>query len=472
MNPFDLNLFWWTPLVRLLTDGLRLFATPLEGSFPPGVAGGLAIILFTLAIRLLLLPLSLQQVKSQKAQMAIQPEMKVIQKRYKGDREGLAKAQMQLYKERGVNPAAGCLPMLVQMPILFGMYSALTVLASQGLSLPAATQKTIEPGRVVYAAEKTEHPLPSNQFTLFSFEVTPRSNAPIELAFAPEGTALAYVGQPLLAGTQNLTLTPGQSTSTPNTPNTPGGKASLFLRPGGTRNADGTLDRNVQVQVGRPYVVEAEIQASGTRVDRAQALLTFDPALADAANIETPVLQDVAFKSAFLWLPSLGEPDVLGTVFGIGIPGFLLILMTITSFLSQRMTVVVSDDPQQQAMMKSMAFMPLMYLFFFLQTPAGLVLYWFVSNLFQMIQQYFTTGLGTLAGDLKRFTNRDLQPPWAHVPGVVDTSSSTTHASANGTGAEDTDMTKPARGGRTNGAVANVRIARPSAGKGRKRGKR
>ena len=67
--------------------------------------------------------------------------------------------------------------------------------------------------------------------------------------------------------------------------------------------------------------------------------------------------------------------------------------MTITSFVSQRMTTMPTEDPQQQAMMRSMAFMPLMYLFFFVNTPAGLVLYWLTSNVFSMFQQYFTVGL-------------------------------------------------------------------------------
>ena len=68
----------------------------------------MAIILFTILLRVLLLPLSLIQIRSQRHQMAIQPELKELQRRFKGDREGLAKAQMQLYKDRGVNPAAGC----------------------------------------------------------------------------------------------------------------------------------------------------------------------------------------------------------------------------------------------------------------------------------------------------------------------------------------------------------------------------
>ena len=126
----------WNPLiVHPLEQGLRLLATPLENSFGPGAAGGLAIILFTIFLRLVLMPLSLVQIRSQRAQMSIQPEVKAIQKKFKGDREGLARAQMALYKERGINPAAGCVPLLIQMPILFGMYAAMNQLATQGNTL-------------------------------------------------------------------------------------------------------------------------------------------------------------------------------------------------------------------------------------------------------------------------------------------------------------------------------------------------
>src|SRR5262245_24777422 len=98
--------------------GLRAIAEPLQSwGLAPGLAGGLSIILFTIILRLLLVPLSLVQIRSQRAQMAIQPEMKALQKKYKGDREGMARAQMALYRERGVNPAAGCLPLLLQLRI-------------------------------------------------------------------------------------------------------------------------------------------------------------------------------------------------------------------------------------------------------------------------------------------------------------------------------------------------------------------
>src|SRR5204863_892057 len=122
-------------IVHPLEQGLRLLATPLEGVVGPGAAGGLAIILFTIFLRLVLVPLSLVQIRSQRAQMAIQPEVKAIQRKFKCDREGLARAEMALYKERGINPAAGCLPLVIQMPILFGMYAAMSQLATVGLTL-------------------------------------------------------------------------------------------------------------------------------------------------------------------------------------------------------------------------------------------------------------------------------------------------------------------------------------------------
>src|SRR5438477_8095091 len=162
--------------------GLEFVAAPLLGVVSAGVAGGLAIIIFTIFLRLILLPLSLVQIRSQRAQMAIQPEMKGIQRKFKGDREGLARAQMALYKERGINPAAGCLPLVIQMPILFGMYAAMSQLATVGLTLDQVTQSQIQSGQVVYAAERHTDPLPYNQFVLAELHVVPHGTNPITIS--------------------------------------------------------------------------------------------------------------------------------------------------------------------------------------------------------------------------------------------------------------------------------------------------
>lgn len=86
---------------------------------------GLAIVVLTLIIKLVLFPLTLQQLKSMRATQALQPQMAEIRRKYAKDQQGQALAMQQLYKEYGINPAAGCLPLLIQMPVLYGLFFAL-----------------------------------------------------------------------------------------------------------------------------------------------------------------------------------------------------------------------------------------------------------------------------------------------------------------------------------------------------------
>ena len=86
---------------------------------------GVAIILLTILIKMLLYPLTVKQVKSMKAMQELSPKMKKIQEKYKDNPQVMQQKGGALYKEAGVNPLAGCLPLLIQMPILMGMYYAL-----------------------------------------------------------------------------------------------------------------------------------------------------------------------------------------------------------------------------------------------------------------------------------------------------------------------------------------------------------
>jgi YidC/Oxa1 family membrane protein insertase len=83
---------------------------------------GIAIILFTAGIKTLLLPLTIKQVQSTSKMGELQPQMQEIQKKYKDDKEKQSAELMKLYQESKVNPAGGCLPLLIQMPILFSLY--------------------------------------------------------------------------------------------------------------------------------------------------------------------------------------------------------------------------------------------------------------------------------------------------------------------------------------------------------------
>ncbi len=100
-----------------------------------GVLGswGLAIILFTILVKVVTWPLTSKQIKSTKAMQELQPRLKAMQEKYKDDREAQTRETMKLYQEMGVNPAMGCLPMLLQFPVWIGLYQAILKLASDGL---------------------------------------------------------------------------------------------------------------------------------------------------------------------------------------------------------------------------------------------------------------------------------------------------------------------------------------------------
>ena len=103
---------------------------------------GIAIVAVTVVIRLLLYPLFVAQIRSQRVMQEIGPAMNEIRAKYGKDRQKVTEEQMKLYKERGYNPASGCLPLVVQMPILFAMDAAflqapdLTGESLRGILLP------------------------------------------------------------------------------------------------------------------------------------------------------------------------------------------------------------------------------------------------------------------------------------------------------------------------------------------------
>jgi YidC/Oxa1 family membrane protein insertase len=219
---------------------------------------GLGIILFTIVVKTLTLPLTLKSMRSMKRMQALQPHLQQLQKQHKNDKEKLMQEQMSLYREHGVNPVAGCLPMLVQMPVWLALYGALSHLATD-----------------------------LNRF--------------------PE------------------------------------------------------------------------------------------------------------FAQPFLWIPNLGQPEFLMENFPYQLP-ILAILTGVTQWMTTRMSMQPTSDPQQQMMNQMMQFMPIMFLFFSLSVPAGLVLYWVTSNIYQMVQQYFLTGWGQLHPNIL-FANRGpVAPPPRSTP--------------------------------------------------------
>jgi YidC/Oxa1 family membrane protein insertase len=255
------HLFLYQPLV----NGLILFYKILFANL------GLAIIVLTVAIRAILIPLTSPSLKAAKKMQALTPQLEKLKKKYQNDKQGFARAQLELYRQHGANPAAGCLPQIVQLLILIALFQAF----SQVLK--------------------------------------------------PDGAAVIV-------------------------------KLNEVLYP----------------------------------------VLQLPP--------------QTVFNLKFLYL-DLAKPDTVRLPgFTLPLPGIFLILAALTQFLSSKMMSPAvnlqmaetkktpgKEDDMATMMQKQMLYMfPLMTLLIGFSFPSGLVLYWLVFSVFQLAQQYFTSGWGGL----------------------------------------------------------------------------
>jgi YidC/Oxa1 family membrane protein insertase len=273
---------------------------------------GVAIILLTLAIRLVLLPLGIKQIKSMQNMQALQPKVKDLQKKYKGNKEKLQQEQMRLYKEAGVNPLGGCLPMLLTLPFLFAMYAVI----KQPVLAPA--------------------PQAPNAFV-------------VENNHLPEDSKLF----------QNVLL---------------------------HENTD-FLFMNLQCNlVGSGTQVELKYKATDGQVKQ---LPNGSPILGEDG---TPLTFPATTQSTL----DCGKSRIPATI-----PYVLLVALMVGStfyqtWQMQRASPQGSSSSQQQAITR---LMPLMFAFFGLQFPAGLVLYWTTSNALQVGQQTYLLRAGHIGPD-------------------------------------------------------------------------
>ncbi|MCP1308472.1 membrane protein insertase YidC [Paenibacillus tyrfis] len=113
------NSTWDKYAVGPLANTLDWFANLLGGQY------GLSILIVTIIIRLIILPLTLKQYKSSKRMQELQPELQKLKEKHKDDAKKQQEETMKLFQKEGVNPLAGCLPVLVQMPILIALYNAI-----------------------------------------------------------------------------------------------------------------------------------------------------------------------------------------------------------------------------------------------------------------------------------------------------------------------------------------------------------
>ena len=112
-----------TPVAQVLKGIHNGLSAVLEPS--SGLAWGLSIVLLTVCVRLLLFPLFVKQIKSQRRMQELAPKIKELQKQHKGDRETLNTEMMKLYRDNNANPISGCLPLILQLPVFFALFSVI-----------------------------------------------------------------------------------------------------------------------------------------------------------------------------------------------------------------------------------------------------------------------------------------------------------------------------------------------------------
>lgn len=120
-------------IAQILSPIIRAIYNVTNGNYV------LALVLFTLIVKILMLPLSIKQQRSMMAQQRIQPKVAALQEKYKDDREKLNEETIKLYEKEGVSPTGGCLPLLIQFPILIGLYRIIQRPLTYILALPAAS---------------------------------------------------------------------------------------------------------------------------------------------------------------------------------------------------------------------------------------------------------------------------------------------------------------------------------------------
>lgn len=121
MNIGDIfNLVFFGPIINILV----LILQGLQAIHIPG-ALGFSILILTILIRMVVWPFMSSQIKATKKMADLKPHLTALKQKHKGDKQAFAAAQMALYKEHGINPAAGCLPALIQIPVFIALYQAI-----------------------------------------------------------------------------------------------------------------------------------------------------------------------------------------------------------------------------------------------------------------------------------------------------------------------------------------------------------
>lgn len=191
-----------SPIFQGLLDGLGWVLAWLYDVIPNY---GVSIIVLTVVLRFLLFPLGMKQIKSMQAMQALQPKIKDIQKKYKNNKQKAQEETMRLYKEAGVNPLGGCLPVLAQFPLLIAMYAVLRPPVYQGINdqgQPATENQEV----VAYEIRNNHLPVDS---ALFASVITHEGTSFVGLNLQCSASQAGSVENSTIKDTQGQAVDPG-----------------------------------------------------------------------------------------------------------------------------------------------------------------------------------------------------------------------------------------------------------------------
>ena len=332
---------------------LRFLGTILNGIYGIIPSYGLAIILLTVLVRVVLIPLTVKQIRSMAAMQKLQPEMKRLQAKYKNDRARLNEEMQKLFREHGASPLGGCLPLVMQMPVFIALYSVLRVaiVFDAGLPQPVAAQITMS-----------------------------------------KATLCAPVGTPALTGS---------------------GFTKIRCEDERKRTQEFQIGTPVRQQKSKPakefealppFVTHCEPQLDAANKKRVIGFVCSSPRGTGHLPFNGKLFRDILRDRATFGGMHLAcsptqatskigikQCTVHGESAGAGLIGyyFLVAFMMASTYFQQKQMAGQATGPQAKQMQMMGRVMPLFLGFISLNIPAGVIIYWSVSNLWTIGQQYF-----------------------------------------------------------------------------------
>ncbi len=325
----------------------------------------LSLLLFTIAVKLLLLPLSIKQIRSSQKMQEIQPEIARIQERYKNDKEKLNEETMKLYQEKKYNPASGCFPLLVQMPILFALFYVIRMPMTYMLDVPKFATGDL----IIYAVEAKD---PSFLKSVENLEKAKK----IDYETIKDQQINVY---------NNF------------------------------RQSDPYIEiKIIEFVDTHPEALQYVLDSAPEKRAAARKSIEGDSAAIAVFEkeerenyLENVYLKNTSRLDGFsikMWnffnfgvVPTISW-DAIKTEPGRQIPALLLLLIAVvTTFVSSKLMMPKPDpkakqNAQQGCATNSMLYMsPLMTLWFGLTTPVGLAFYWTINNVLSYAQQKLLT---------------------------------------------------------------------------------